>query len=288
MKYLSICILFYLLPYSLTAQIDAESLMLIPSVTDNSEMNGVVNPNEGAFLYNLSDKNMYYYNGTVWSPFSTSSSNFYDNDGILSGSRTIDGGNNNLIFNRINSYQLFTNNAIQIFPTGALQIGSTGNITQISGATGLSLTATTNGITLNSSTILNNNLSVTGSYSDSNGNAGASGQILTSTGSGTEWKNNYSATVENKTNNYTLTIDDNGKVLTFDSTSNLTLTVPNGLPIGFNISIYQINTGSVTVAGSGSTILNRLSRFTTAGQNAGAGLVSTSSNNFHLTGDLKR
>ena len=131
-------------------------------------------------------------------------------------------------------------------------------------------------------------MSVTGSYSDSSGATGTSGQILTSTATGTQWRDPATAEVVNRTTNYTLTADDNGKVFTFNSTSDITLTVPSGLPVGFNISIYQTNTGRVTVSGAGGvTIFNRLSRFRTAGQHAGAGLVSTSTNNFHLTGDLR-
>ena len=96
-------------------------------------------------------------------------------------------------------------------------------------------------------------------------------------------------TVETKTASYTLTATDNGTVLTFNSNTNVTLTASNGLPIGFNISIYQIGTGQVIITGSsGVTIKNRLSRFKTAGKDAGVGLISTANNIFHLTGDLKK
>ena len=97
-----------------------------------------------------------------------------------------------------------------------------------------------------------------------------------------------SAVVIAKTSNYTLQQSDNGAVLTFNSASDVTLTVPAGLPVGFNVSIYQIGNGKVTIAGSGAVIKNRLSRFKTAGKDAGVGLVSTSTNTYHLTGDLKK
>lgn len=91
-----------------------------------------------------------------------------------------------------------------------------------------------------------------------------------------------------KTANYTVALADNGKVITFDSTSDVTLTIASGLPIGFNISIYQIGDGRVTIAGAGGvSVKNRLSRFKTAGKDAGVGLICTATNSFHLTGDLK-
>lgn len=109
---------------------------------------------------------------------------------------------------------------------------------------------------------------------------------------GTTWDKlliNNLAVVENKTSNYTLTANDNAKVFAFNSASDITLTTIAGLPIGFNISIYQIGDGQVTISGaSGVTIKNRLSRFKTAGKDAGVGLLCTATNVFHLTGDLKR
>ena len=100
---------------------------------------------------------------------------------------------------------------------------------------------------------------------------------------------NESPIIAAKTSNYILTAADNGSVFTFNSNANVTLTASNGLPIGFNISIYQIGNGQVIITGSsGVTIKNRLSRFKTAGKDAGVGLICTANNIFHLTGDLKK
>ena len=93
--------------------------------------------------------------------------------------------------------------------------------------------------------------------------------------------------VNTKTTGYTLTAGDNGSVLTFDSATDVVLTVPSGLPIGFNVSVYQLGDGTVTFTASGTTLKNRLSRFTTAGKDAGAGVVATGTDSFHITGDLK-
>ncbi len=107
---------------------------------------------------------------------------------------------------------------------------------------------------------------------------------------GTEWKEFLqSPSVFNKTGNYTLAAGDNLNILTFNSATDVTLTIPAGLVIGFNVSVYQIGNGKVTITGAGGvTVKNRLSRFKTAGLDAGIGIVCTATNVFHVTGDLKR
>ena len=91
-----------------------------------------------------------------------------------------------------------------------------------------------------------------------------------------------------KTANYTLQASDNGEVLTFNSATPVTLTIPSGFPVGYNVSVYQTGTGKVTIVGSGATILNRLNKFRTAGKDAGVCIVSTATDTYHLTGDLRR
>ncbi len=108
---------------------------------------------------------------------------------------------------------------------------------------------------------------------------------------GTAWEKlapKFLPLVLTKTANYTLTPADNGNVLTFNSATDVTLTAPTGLPIGFNISVYQIGDGQIIFNGAaGVTLKNRLSRFKTAGKDAGVGILCTATNIFHLTGDLK-
>ena len=112
-------------------------------------------------------------------------------------------------------------------------------------------------------------------------------KIVTGTDGGISYT--PSAPVIAKTSNYTLQQSDNGAVFTFNSTNDVTLTVPAGLPVGFNVSVYQIGNGKVTIFGSGAVVIkNRLSRFKTAGKDAGVGIVCTATNIFHLTGDLKK
>ena len=105
-----------------------------------------------------------------------------------------------------------------------------------------------------------------------------------------QWRKVYYAPiVKPQTTNYTLTTLDDGNALTFNSNTDVTLTVPTGLETGFNISLYQIGTGRVTIVGAaGVSVLNRLSRFRTAGTNSGVGIICIAPNTFQVTGDLKK
>lgn len=90
------------------------------------------------------------------------------------------------------------------------------------------------------------------------------------------------------TANYEFLPEDDGNIITINSSADTVATIPANLPIGFNVSVYQIGDGKVTISGSGTTIKNRLNRFRTAGKDAGVGIVSTATNIFHITGDLKK
>ncbi len=96
------------------------------------------------------------------------------------------------------------------------------------------------------------------------------------------------APIKEITTSYTLQTADSGYVLRVTSSTDITLTVPSGLPVGFNISVYQYGTGAITFSESGTTVYNRSNRFKTAGQHAGAGIIATATNEFHLVGDLKK
>jgi hypothetical protein len=99
---------------------------------------------------------------------------------------------------------------------------------------------------------------------------------------------NFSAKLNDQTGTtYTLLASDNGKVLTFNNASAITLTVPASLPVGFNVSVVQKGAGQVTFVASGVTIINRQAFTKTAGQYAVASLMALSANFFVSGGDLQ-
>jgi hypothetical protein len=85
---------------------------------------------------------------------------------------------------------------------------------------------------------------------------------------------------------YSLLSSDNGKVITWSNASGVTLTVPSGLPVGFNTTIIQIGAGAVGITGSGTTLNSFEGKLRTAGQHAAVSIISYSSNVFNIAGGL--
>jgi hypothetical protein len=85
---------------------------------------------------------------------------------------------------------------------------------------------------------------------------------------------------------YTLLASDNGKIITLNNASAITLTVP-ALFTGFNCMIVQLGAGEVTLTPSGTTISNRSSYTKTAGTNAIVSLIGLSGTSFISAGDMR-
>jgi hypothetical protein len=85
---------------------------------------------------------------------------------------------------------------------------------------------------------------------------------------------------------YTLLASDNGKIITLNNASAITLTVP-ALFTGFNCMIVQLGAGEVTLTPSGTTISNRSSYTKTAGTNAIVSLIGISSTSYISAGDMR-
>ena len=96
---------------------------------------------------------------------------------------------------------------------------------------------------------------------------------------------NFSSVMNDQTTSYTLTNADNGKVVTLNSASAVTVTVPS-LSVGFNCMIVQKGAGQVILSASGVTISNRYGFTKTAGQYAILTLVCISSGVYIASGDM--
>lgn len=84
---------------------------------------------------------------------------------------------------------------------------------------------------------------------------------------------------------YTVLISDNGRVVTLNNGSAITVTVPSGLGAGFNCAFIQIGAGQVTLVGSGAT-LNSSNGLKTRVQYSVASIVAYATNIFSVSGDL--
>jgi hypothetical protein len=83
---------------------------------------------------------------------------------------------------------------------------------------------------------------------------------------------------------YTLTSADNGKVVTLNNASAITLTINTGLGDGFNCLIVQKGAGQITIAGN-ATKINRQGHTKTAGQYAVVSIVNIGGDNVIVAGD---
>jgi hypothetical protein len=105
------------------------------------------------------------------------STSIYTDNGTLTGTRTVNGDSNSLIFSGIDNYQIAADGILAI-STGLTEIISLNDDVRISAFSEIQLQGDTR---------VWGNLRVNGSYLDSSGDAGASGQILSSTGTLTNW-----------------------------------------------------------------------------------------------------
>jgi hypothetical protein len=84
---------------------------------------------------------------------------------------------------------------------------------------------------------------------------------------------------------YTLQSTDNGKLVTLNNGSSITLTVPASLGAGFNCQILQLGAGQVTVSPSSTTVNNADSHTKLRGQYSSASLVAYAADTFLFQGD---
>jgi hypothetical protein len=89
--------------------------------------------------------------------------------------------------------------------------------------------------------------------------------------------------IETKTGSFSLGAADNNKLFFINSASNVTVTVPT-LPIGFSCQLIQTGAGTITFAGSGTT-LNSASGLSTRTTNSVIGLVMNTATVGYVFGD---
>jgi hypothetical protein len=86
---------------------------------------------------------------------------------------------------------------------------------------------------------------------------------------------------------YSLLSTDNGEILTFNNGSAVTVTIPTGLPVGFNCTAIQLGAGQVGfTAAAGVTLNSYGGLLKLAGQHGAATIISYSSNIYNIAGTL--
>lgn len=99
---------------------------------------------------------------------------------------------------------------------------------------------------------------------------------------------NLTAGVNDQTGTaYTLLAADAGKVVRMTNAAGIVLTVPVGLPDGFNCIVEQGGAGVVAIADDGTSVLHsRGGVFNTAGQFGQASIIKMTGDVFTIGGDL--
>jgi hypothetical protein len=82
---------------------------------------------------------------------------------------------------------------------------------------------------------------------------------------------------------YTIDATDNGKVIQTTGASAITITIPTGLPTGFNCTVVQMGAGQITFSG---TYLNRTGFTKSASQYSVISILNLGSNNYIVTGEM--
>jgi hypothetical protein len=177
---------------------------------------------------------------------------------------------------------------------GRLGVGTNGQVLTADSTqtTGLNWT-TPSDITASSSTTFTNktislaNNTVTGTTAQFN-TALSDGSFATLAGAETlTSKNVRLAGVDEKTANYTLVVGDAGKLISVNSSSNLTVTVPSGVfSAGDVIYVTRTGTGTVTIAASGTTLTSPDSALKLRVRYSSIAIICTASNTFRVVGDL--
>jgi hypothetical protein len=114
------------------------------------------------------------------------------------------------------------------------------------------------------------------------GNVSTTGN-LTGGNASTSTISGFAANVATITAAYNLTAADNGKILQSTSASAITVTIPTGLPTGFNCTVVQMGTGQITFSG---TYLNRSSFTKTASQYAVVSIMHLGSDKIIVAGEM--
>jgi hypothetical protein len=115
------------------------------------------------------------------------------------------------------------------------------------------------------------------------GNVSTTG-TLTGGNSSTSSISGFGANINTQSGtSYTTDATDNGKVIQTTGSSAITITIPTGLPTGFNCTVVQMGAGQITFSG---TYLNRTGFTKSASQYSVMSILNLGTNNYIVTGEM--
>lgn len=114
------------------------------------------------------------------------------------------------------------------------------------------------------------------------GNISTTG-TLTGGNSSSSTISGFAANVGTITSAYNISAADNGKILQSTSATAITITIPTGLPTGFNCTVVQMGAGQLTFSG---TYLNRGSFTKSASQYSIVSIIHLGSDKIIVSGEM--
>jgi hypothetical protein len=114
------------------------------------------------------------------------------------------------------------------------------------------------------------------------GNVSTTGN-LTGGNTSTSTISGFAANIGNIAAEYNISAADNGKILQSTSATAITITIPTGLPTGFNCTVVQMGAGQLTFSG---TYFNRGSFTKSASQYSVISIIHLGSNNIIVSGEM--
>jgi hypothetical protein len=121
---------------------------------------------------------------------------------------------------------------------------------------------------------------------------GTDGQVLTADAAstlGVKWSTpvNLNLTLNAKTGSYSLLASDVNKLVTVNSASAATITIPNGVfTVGQQINVASLGDGLVTIDSDGTTVLQATPGTILRTKYSSATIICVATNTFLIVGDL--
>jgi hypothetical protein len=163
-------------------------------------------------------------------------------------------------------------------------INSTTNVVSVvNGGTGTTTSTGTGSVVLNTNPSIANQTLTTPALGV------ATGTSITLTGSliggntNTSNISGFGASIVPISANYSITAADNGEIIQSNASGAITITIPTGLPTGFNCTVVQWGTGQITFSG---TYINRGNFTKSASQYAVVSILHLGSNNIIVSGEM--
>ena len=116
-------------------------------------------------------------------------------------------------------------------------------------------------------------------------NTDISGLGTAATSASTDFSPAFFSTVSDTTTARTLSDSDNGKVINFTNSSDITVTIPSTLTAGFGCTLVQSGTGQVQAAAGSGTTLNAYAGTATTGRYAAINIIPIASASYVVEGD---